>query len=155
MVVRCYCCLWFLRVNRVSTPRGRATQARWRFHATSRDPFYASTAQLSTAFRRGRTKVPRYTDAQNVLASRIGGVSAADAGSPKELPEGKAGDQRAATNAGCEEDQFFGNDLHSNSCRGGDEGGGTSSLVRLCRFYRRWQSPRLEGLSIRLAFECD
>ena len=82
---------------------------------------------------RGRTKVLRYTDAQNALASRIGGVSAADAGSPKELPEGKAGDQRAATDAGCEEDQFFGDDLHSNSCPWRRRGlGDLSRLVVPC-----------------------
>ena len=46
-------------------------------------------------------------------------VSAADARSAKELREGKAGDQRAAANAGYEEDQFFCNYLHSNSCDGG------------------------------------
>jgi len=67
---------------------------------------------------------PHIHFAKRVLASRIGGVSATDAGSPKELPERKAGDQRAASNAGCEENQFFSDDLHSNSCCGGDEGGG-------------------------------
>ena len=60
------------------------------------------------------------------LGSRIlgVGVSAPDAGSPKELREGKAGDQGAATDTGCEKDQFFGDDLHSSSCPVGDEGGG-------------------------------
>jgi len=58
------------------------------------------------------------------LPGPVLGVSTANARNPEDLREGKAGDQRAATNAGCEEDQFFGNDLHSNSCRGGDEGQG-------------------------------
>ena len=70
-------------------------------------------------------------------------VSTADARRSKELPEGKTGDERSATDAGCEEDEFFGNDLHSNSCCGEDEGGGTSSSVSLCRFYRHGQSPRV------------
>jgi hypothetical protein len=54
------------------------------------------------------------------------------------------GDQRAASHTCCEKDDFFGDDLHSNSYRCGGEGGGTSSPVGLCRFYRRRQAGRLE-----------
>lgn len=61
------------------------------------------------------------------LASRIRGLSAADPRNPKQLCEGKTGDQRAAAHTGCKKDDFFGNDLHGNSCRSGDEGGGASS----------------------------
>ena len=82
-------------------------------------------ADRRVALRRSAAGVPCRGFGRN--ESRIRGVSAADAHSPKELPEGKAGDQRAATNAGCEEDQFFGNDLHGNSCGGGDQGGGLLS----------------------------
>jgi hypothetical protein len=54
-------------------------------------------------------------------------------------------DQRAAAHTRCEKDDFFGDDLHSNSCRCGGEGGGTSSPVGLCRFYRHGRRGRLEG----------
>ena len=81
------------------------------------------------------------------LASAVLGVPAADARSPKELRERKAGDQGAATNAGGEEDQFFGDDLQSNACRVGDEAGETS-LVRVRRLYRHRRSPRLGGLPV-------
>ena len=69
-------------------------------------PFYASSELMSNSAADG-----------GQLASRILGFSATHSRSPKELRESKAGDQRAATNAGCEEDQFSGNDLHNNSCR--------------------------------------
>jgi hypothetical protein len=54
-------------------------------------------------------------------------------------------DQGAAAHTRCEKDDFFGDDLHSNSCRCGGEGGGTSSPVGFCRFYRHRQPGRLEG----------
>ena len=69
-----------------------------------------------TVLRLERTDV-KLSGGWSRLASRILGFSAAHARSPKELRESKAGDQGAATNAGCKEDQFSGNDLHSNSCR--------------------------------------
>lgn len=68
-----------------------------------------------------------FRDEGCIDSSRIRGVSAADPRNPKQLCEGKTGDQRAAAHTGCKKDDFFGNDLHGNSCRSGDEGGGASS----------------------------
>lgn len=139
------------RVSRsVSTSRTRHTGPVALSYNLART-FYASTPWLSTivgckyGFRSCRERfrgdracgaaAPSHAETvvgsvgTRALASRIRVVPATDARNPKELREREAGDQRAATNAGCEEDQFFGNDLHSNSWRGRDEGGGTSSLV--------------------------
>lgn len=76
--------------------------------------FYASTASLST--RNGRV---------GPLSGLVRDVSTANARRAKELRQRKAGDQRAATNAGYEEDEFFGDNLHSNSCGDEDKGRGT------------------------------
>jgi hypothetical protein len=75
--------------------------------------FYASTELVSTP-----------TARTCPLSGLVRDVSTANARSPEELPEGKSGDQRATADAGCEEDQFSSNDLHSYSCRDGDEGEG-------------------------------
>ena len=113
MVVRwdlfCFC---LARRSSVSTSRTRdAGPVGLSFNLPR--PFYASSGPMSNRAADG-----------GQLASRILGFSAAHARSPKELSEGEAGDQRAATNAGCEQNQFFGDDLHSSSCPVGDEGGG-------------------------------
>ena len=47
------------------------------------------------------------------------------------------GDQRAASHTRCEKDDFFGDDLHSNSCRCGGEGGGD--------LFSRWVVPFLSA----------
>ena len=101
-------------------------------------PFYASTELLSTS-------IIGSSIISSSLSGLVGDASTIDARSPKELHQGKPGDQRAAANAGCEEDQFFGDDLHSNACRDGDEAGGTSSPGWVVPFYRHRPSPRLEG----------
>jgi hypothetical protein len=49
------------------------------------------------------------------LARRIRGVPTTNPRRPKELSEGETGEQRAAADACCEDDQFSGDDLHSNS----------------------------------------
>ena len=46
-------------------------------------------------------------------------------------------DQRAAAHTRCEKDDFFGDDLHSNSCRCGGEGGGD--------LFSRWVVPFLSA----------
>jgi hypothetical protein len=67
------------------------------------------------------------------LSGLVVDVSTADARRSKQLRERKTGDERAATNAGCEEDEFFGNDLHSNSC-GGETRPGEPLLLLVVSF---------------------
>ena len=108
------------RVTETLPSHRRAAQARWRVHTTSRD---RSTPRRSCC---------QLSAINSSLAGLVGDASTIEARGPKELREGKPGDQRAATNTGCEEDQFFGDDLHSNACRDGDEAGGPLPLVRGC-----------------------
>ena len=80
---------------------------------------------------------------KRVLTRGIRIASPADARNPKELHKGEARDQRAAADAGCEEDEFFGNDLHGNSWRGRDEAG--APLPIRCGTYRRLESHQIEA----------
>jgi hypothetical protein len=62
-------------------------------------------------------------------------ASTPDARRPKQLCQRKASDQRAATNAGCEKDEFFGNDLHNNSRGDEDKGRGAPLLPLACAVF--------------------
>jgi hypothetical protein len=138
------CSLFCLRVSGGSRPRQRAPEARWGFHTTSR-AFIRPNAISCQQFRRnGDLQRPSTTRQSDNLASGIRIVPPADPREAKELREGKTRDQRAAADAGCEEDEFFGNDLHSISCGGRDEGGGTSSL-NSCVAYRQLEWRRIES----------
>src|SRR4051812_11310427 len=78
------------------------------------------------------------------LSRFLGRVPAADASRAKQLREREARDERAAADAGREEDKFFGDSLHSNSCDGGDGSGSDLSPVWLRCGYRLGRLGRLD-----------